>query len=306
VRAIWSGFGGGCENQSEGAPTGFFDAAAARWVVSQSSLPNVMCLAVSQTSDPNGAYHRYAFNAGDRSPRQPKLGVWPDGYYETANLFDNTGAHFLGTRVCAYDRVSMLAGAKASRQCFRTGDTYGGLLPADLDGNKPPAAGSPNYIVALDARPSSSVLQYWRFFVDWTAPANSTFTGPTPLAVEPYTIACNKAAHADCVRVGSNLESLADRAMYRLSYRNYGDHEALVFNHTVQVGSGRAVHSGTRWYELRPSGGALTVFGQGTYARDDGWRFNGHPPPDDAGGGFSVSSSTLSPAVPAVERAPNN
>ena len=35
------------------------------------------------------------------------------------------------------------------------------------------------------------------------------------------------------------LDSLADRLMYRLAYRNFGDHESLVVNHSVTAGSSR-------------------------------------------------------------------
>ena len=41
--------------------------------------------------------------------------------------------------------------------------------------------------------------------------------------------------------------------MFRLAYRNFGDHEAMVVTHAVT--SGTSV--GMRWYELRPSGGSL-------------------------------------------------
>ena len=58
----------------------------------------------------------------------------------------------------------------------------GGMLPTDLDGATPPPAGSPNYIVQFDddawGYPADQ-LELFKFHVDWTTPANSTFTGPT-------------------------------------------------------------------------------------------------------------------------------
>ncbi len=50
--------------------------------------------------------------------------------------------------------------------------------------------------------------------------------------------------------------------MYRLAYRNFGDHESLVTNHSVDVSG----HSGLRWYEVRSPGGTPTVFQQGTFS----------------------------------------
>ena len=82
--------------------------------------------------------------------------------------------------------------------------------------------------------------------------------------------------------------------MYRLAYRNFGDHESLVVNHSVTAGSS----AGVRWYELRATAGALTVFQQGTYAPDTNWRWMGSIAMDQAGNmalGYSVSS--LNPGI---------
>jgi len=84
--------------------------------------------------------------------------------------------------------------------------------------------------------------------------------------------------------------------MYRLAYRNFSDHEALVVSHSVTAGSS----TGVRWYELRPSGGNLTVFQQGTYAPDSNYRWMGSIAMDQAGGiglGFSVSGSSIKPQI---------
>src|SRR5207237_1440657 len=92
------------------------------------------------------------------------------------------------------------------------------------------------------------------------------------------------------------LDSLADRLMYRLAYRNFGDHQSLVVDHSVTVGSS----VGVRWYELRVVGGNPTVYQQGTYAPDSGYRWMGSVAMDQSGNiglGFSISSSTLHPGI---------
>ncbi|HYK99546.1 MAG TPA: IPT/TIG domain-containing protein, partial [Candidatus Acidoferrales bacterium] len=303
---LWSSFGGGCETNNDGDPTVLYDPMADRWVISQFSVstqPYLECVAVSTAPDPTGSYYRYAFSYGNTAEIDyPKMGVWPDAYYETYNVF-NGGTTFAGARVCAFDRNRMLSGSLAAQQCFNTSVQFGSLLPSDLDGSTPPPAGTPNYLIALDAPTTSSVLQSWKFHVDWTTPSNSTFTGPSPISVATYTNSCAALARGDCIPQGGTtqtLESLADRAMYRLAYRNFGDHEALVFDHTVEVGSGSALHSGIRWYELRPSGGNLTLYQQGTYAPDANWRWLGSAAMDRAGNlalGYSVSSSSLHPQI---------
>ena len=60
--------------------------------------------------------------------------------------------------------------------------------------------------------------------------------------------------------------------MYRLAYRNFGTHESLVVNHSVDIGTGQ---TGIRWYELRNPGTTPTVFQQGTYAPGTNTRWMG-------------------------------
>src|SRR5207249_6030404 len=54
---------------------------------------------------------------------------------------------------------------------------------------------------------------------------------------------------------GEKVDGLSDRVMFRLAYRNFGDHESLVVNHTVAGGA----LAGVRWYEIRDPGGAPIV-----------------------------------------------
>src|SRR5438105_15584329 len=75
------------------------------------------------------------------------------------------------------------------------------------------------------------------------------------------------------------LDSLADRLMYRLAYRNFGNHEALVVNHSVTAGSS----VGLRWYEIRSPSATPTVFQQGTFAPDATFRWMGSIAMDHVG-----------------------
>ncbi len=58
VNTLWSGFGGACQTHNDGDPIALYDQLADRWFISQftSSTPYDMCIAVSQTGDPTGAY----------------------------------------------------------------------------------------------------------------------------------------------------------------------------------------------------------------------------------------------------------
>ena len=297
INTLWSGFGGGCQTTNDGDPIVSYDRIADRWVISQfqvTAQPFQQCVAVSQTPDPTGAYSRYVFNYPDGFPDYPKMGVWPDAYYITYNLFNNAGTSFLGTKVCAFDRAKMLTGAAATQQCFTTSSAFGGLLPGDLDGARLPPAGAPNPVVGLGT--TSTTLATWKFHVDWTTPANTTFTGPATLTVPAYTEACNGGT---CIPQsgGGSVDSLADRLMYRLAYRNFGDHQALVVNHSVTAGTS----AGVRWYELRLDAvNNLSLFQAGTYAPDANFRWMGSVAMDKSGNmalGYSTSSSTLKPSI---------
>jgi hypothetical protein len=296
---LWSGFGGGCQTNNDGDPIVQYDKAAQRWIFTQfsvSTTPYLQCVAVSTTSDATGSYNRYSFQYSN-FPDYPKLGVWPDAYYITFNMFQ--GNFFAGSALCAYDRAAMKAGRAATQQCFQLGSSFGGVLPSDLDGTTPPPAGSPNFLLNF----GTNTLNLWKFHVDWTTPANTWLTGPTSIPVASFSEACGGAACIPQSGTAEQLDSLADRLMYRLAYRNFGDHEALVVNHSV----GRP--SGVRWYELRNPNGVPSVYQQSTFAPDSNYRWMGSIAMDKAGDialGYSVSSSQIHPAIRFTGRVPTD
>ena len=294
---VWQGFGGSCETDNDGDPIVMYDKAANRWLMMQFAVtggpPYYQCVAVSTTSDATGTWNRYSYQFADFND-YPKGGVWPDAYYVTYNMFAG-GVTFSGAQVCAMDRSAMLNGTAATQQCFQLSSNYGGLLPGDLDGATPPPVGSPEYVLAFDDV-SLSALNLWKFHVDWTTPSNSTLTGPTSLPVAAFAEACNGGTCIPQAGTSQQVDSLADRMMYRLAYRNFGDHEALVTNHSVTS----AGVSGVRWYEIRSPGGTPAVTQQSTFQPDATYRWMGSVAMDHVGNmllGYSASSSSLHPSV---------
>ncbi|MEO7756471.1 MAG: hypothetical protein ABIS07_07815 [Dokdonella sp.] len=300
-KTLWSGFGGSCETDNDGDATVVYDRISGRWVISQfavTATPYYQCVAVSATSDATGAYYRYAFSYGSVFPDYPKLGVWPDAYYTTFNMF--TGNTFSGAKLCAYNRAAMLTGAAATQQCFQLSSSFGGVLPSDLDGATAPPAGSPNYMMNF----GSNSLHLWKFHVDWANTANTTLSAPATIAVAAFSAACGGGTCVPQSGTRQQLDSLADRLMFRLAYRNFsgtGAHESLVVNHSVKVGTTRKdPYTGIRWYEIRNPGGTPTVFQQSTYSPDTSYRWMGSIAMDKLGDialGYSVSSATLHPAI---------
>jgi hypothetical protein len=308
TNTLFSGFGGDCQSTDDGDATVSFDRIANRWVIQQfanvrsTTGPFFECVAVSTSSDATGTYNRYSFQFAN-FPDYPKLSVWPDAYYVTYNMFNASGTAFLDGEVCAMDRANMLTGAAATQQCFTTDASHGGLLAADLDGPTAPPAGEPETVMGIGT--TSTTLDFWHFHVDFANPANSTFTGPTDLTVASYSTACGGGTCIPQGGTNQQLDSLGDRIMYRLAYRNFGTHESLVTDQSVTAGSS----VGVRWYEFRLSGGNPTVFQQGTYAPDSTFRWMGSIAMDHVGNialGFSQSSSSTHPSIRFTGRAPGD
>ncbi len=312
INTVWEGFGGTCEAGNGGDPVVLYDQLAGRWLVSQLQFNSnftsfQQCIAVSTTSDATGSYNRYVFDFGAQLPDYPKFGVWPDAYYYTANIFAPMGGtfSFLGARACAFDRAAMLAGGAAAMICFQNPPSIASLLPSDLDGSTLPPAGQPNFFVDIA---DSSDLNLFQFHVDFADPTSSTFTGPVLIPVAPFNEICARAITLACIAEpppGEKVDGIADRLMFRLAYRNFGDHESLVANHTIKGGA----LAGVRWYEIRSPGSSPFVFQQGTVVDPDTDFWMGSIAMDKEGNialGFSASSHDLNPSVFAVGRAPSD
>ena len=295
---LWQGFGGPCETNNDGDPIAQYDRIANRWVLSQFSVSGsagfFQCIAVSTTWDATGSYFRYAFQQPNFND-YPKIGMWPDAYYVTFNIFTST---FQGARVCAFDRAQMIAGAPATQECFQLSSSFASLLPADLDGvASPPPAGSPNYLLNF----GTNSLRLWKFHVDFANPANATLTGPTTIATAAFSPACGGGACVPQPGTREKLDSLGDRLMYRLAYRNRAGTETLVVSHSVKVsGNKKTEVDGVRWYELRNPNATPSVFQQGTFSPDATSRWMPSAAMDKLGNiavGYSASSGTVHPAV---------
>jgi hypothetical protein len=309
IATIWSGFGGACEVFGFGDPVVVYDQLANRWVISQFASPTNdipitdECIAVSTSSDATGSYYRYDFHLGSDFYDYPKLGVWPDAYYMSMNVFNASGTAYLGPQPFAFNRAAMLTGAPATfiTPGITAGDSY---LPADLDGPNLPPAGAPDPFIGF---PSSGSYQVFRFHVDWTTPGNSTFTLAGTPAAAAFTVLCPTTAN--CVpQAGTTrgLDALADRLMFRAAYRNFGDHESLVGNFTVSSGG----VAGIRWFELRNlTSGSPALAQESTFQPDTTWRWMGSAAMDGLGDmalGYSASSTVINPQIRYAGRLAND
>jgi hypothetical protein len=148
-------------------------------------------------------------------------------------------------------------------------------------------------------------LNLFKFHVDFATPSNSSFTGPTVIPVAAFSPLCGGGRCVVQSGTTQALDSLADRLMYRLAYRNFGTHESLVVNHSVVAGSS----GGIRWYEIQNPSGTPTVAQQSTFAPDSNYRWMGSIAMDKAGDlavGYSVSGSSLNPTIRYAGRVPTD
>jgi uncharacterized repeat protein (TIGR01451 family) len=315
--SFWDGFSGPCGGTWSDVIV-LYDQDAGRWFVSRFARQNSVsplnwyqCFAISTTSDPTGTYYRYAFLIDPEEFNDyPKFGVWPDGYYMTADrdkIFPGTGNF-----VAAFERNAMLNGNPAGSVVFKlnNGGNRAGMLPADWDGHTAPPAGAPNYLIRTldtDTGWPADALEVWALQVDW---ANSLFNLSllTTLAPAGFNSAiCG--LNQNCIPQPDptmGLDPLAGgRPMFRLAYRNLGSHESLVFNQTVDAAD-VPNHGAPRWYELRKSGNnPWAIQQQNTYAPDADHRWIGSIAMDQAGNmamGYTTSGTATFPSVRVAAR----
>ncbi|MDR3476602.1 MAG: hypothetical protein P4M14_01045 [Gammaproteobacteria bacterium] len=319
---LWSGFPGRCATNNDGDPIVKYDRLANRWVMTQfvSSAPYRQCIAISKTDDPRGAYDRYEYDFGSVFNDYGKLGVWPDAYYMSFNMFQGTS--FVGGQACAFERDKMLAGDPGARM-FCSGLQSDSMLPADLDGTNLPPNGSPNYFAGFDrgglpnppndfAEVSSnqaplSNIHIWKFQINWSNVSQSSFTGPTNISVKPFNLLAgncgepNPAVTGNCVPQKGTTDKLSvidQDFMYRFAYRNFGNYQALVLNHTVDAGN---LVAGVRWYEIRIKNNKIALYQQNTYTQPDSIsRWYGSIAMDKMGNiglGYNASGNNLYPAI---------
>jgi hypothetical protein len=313
INALWANLPGECQNQNDGDPVVVYDHFADRWVLSQFSVSGQTydeCVAVSKTPDPTGAFYVYDFVLSSTVFHDyPKLAVWPDAYYMTTNEFPPNAQLSEGVGAFALEREKMLLGQPARLVFFDLGvinTMFAGALPSDADGALPPL-GSPNYFVEVDSKafiPPNDAMRIWKFHVDWSNPVNSTFGNNgqpnSVINVADFTPAICLFNAGTCVpQLGSpyQLDALGDRIMFRLAYRNFGDHEAFVAQHTVVADA----RTGIRWYEVRRPGNSPFIFQTGTFAPVDTlYRWMGSMAMDRVGNiavGYSTSSAASFPSI---------
>lgn len=313
INRLWTGAGGACESNNSGDPIVLYDQHADRWLLSQffvgdnSQGPYGMCVAVSHTPDPTGAYHLYELPA-PWNPDYPKIGVWDDAYYLTTQPGPFTSADLR-----AVDRDAMLAGRPTQMIRFSVNPTTF-LLPADVDGSTPPPPGTPNWFTAFES-PSTTAsgparLTVYAFDADFDDPAASSFQLAAEVPIAPFSPVCGDEPGGRCISVpgtDGGRDALDDVPMFRAAYRNFGDQQTIVGSFAHGVGTPGEPVAATRWWELRNTGGAWALNQEGDLFGGTLNRWAASAAQDRNGGlaaGYSVSDHVTFPSIRYAARSP--
>lgn len=304
-----------CSTRNDGDPTIVYDPLADRWIISQFCTafpPFRQMVAISRTGDPAGQYFVYEFVMPNvKLNDYPKLSVWPDGYYMSSDEF--LGSDYVGSGAFAFNRQKMLSGDPSAEYVyfnlpFVGAERLGGLLPSDLDGMTPPPEGAPNLFVGYTATEygeAFDAIRLFDFHVDFVDPVRSTFRerSESPLTVATFD-PTSPFGRADISQPapGERLDSVSDRLMYRIAYRNFGDRESLVFNQTVRLTPpGETYRAGVRLYELTRSGtSSFSVREHSTIGETSASRWLGAAAQDNDGNlavAYSYASEDKRPAI---------
>ncbi|HEX9116121.1 MAG TPA: hypothetical protein VGA61_08640 [Anaerolineae bacterium] len=314
--------GTACDGNNRGDPTVLYDALADRWIVadfgfvSETAPPYYECIAVSKTGDPvAGGWWLFPLRADDATHPwlndYPKMAVWHDEIYLTANEFVNSasGFNFAGVRLWAINRSQIEAGI-LNFQMMDVGANVFTLLPANLHGALPPA-GSPAFLAAENFNsPNAFSYEVYTLRVDWRNPNLTTLTGPIHVAQTAYAApwtGSGSTMNTNIIpqpNVTTPLDSIDDRFMMQLQYRNLNGTESLWLAHTVRPTGATSGPTAIQWAQLDVTGGTIKttpvqeqIFTNGS---DGLYRWIPGIAVDTNGNaavGYSVSSSTTYPSI---------
>lgn len=285
ANTLWSEVG----FTSGGDPIILFDQAANRWIITEFPPGNQLLVAISDTDDPMGSYKAYNF-ATPNFPDYPKYSIWTDALVVTTNeqgpanlpcYFINKDQLFAGAASVDIQRIVVPG--------YGNGPGFQLTTPVDWTGNSLPPNDNPLMTKLADdnwGTGDADHIELIEFDIDWVD-ANNTTSTSTKIYTEAFdSNPCSAPGPGfACIpQMGGNgIDGLQEVIMNKPEYRNFGSHESIVLNFTVDA-TGTNV-AGIRWVELRRVGsGDWDVYQEGTFAPDDGLhRFMGATAIDAAG-----------------------
>jgi hypothetical protein len=306
LQSLWPG-------ENDGDPIVMYDHYADRWFISQfkvdqSGSNDAILIAISETSDPTGAYYAYTFPipmGGWSFPDYPKYGVWTNGYYMSANS---------GSDNCViFEREKMLQGDNTASAITMTFPSsikffFRSYAPSYAEGIWEPGADEPFYYFHIQDDLWSGVsydhIKVIKCTVNWDQPNQSDVQVSQEIPVAPINTYFTQ-SWDDISQPGTSqkLDAVAGIFMYRVQYIKSGDWNHALMCTTVDV-NGNNSKAGIRWFELRqdPSdpNNPWELYQEGTYSPDGLSRWMGSMAMDQNGHigmAYCVSGSSESPGL---------
>ena len=306
-------FGNLCDTANFGDPVVLYDTFEDRWILTDFAFnlsggnvvaPEYQCFAVSRTGDPvAGGWNFYSIQVSGGLGDYPKLGIWPDGLYMSANIFSfGAGSSFQNVRVWALNKSQMYAGLPTVQVLsFDAPSAEFTLLPSNarLQTGTPPA-NSPNYFSVV-AQFLNTVGVY-KLHADWKNISTSTFSGPS-LSLTSTSWSQLLAGNQSEQSPGNKLDTLYFRLMMQNQYTNIGGVESLWNSHTVGATGVTSAQAAVRYYQVDVTGGtvASNAAQAFTYSPDATvFRFMPSVGVDRVGNmaiGYSATNASLNPAI---------
>jgi len=285
-----------------GDPVVMYYRPANRWFLAQFGSGNQIYIAVSQTSNPLGAWYTYTY-ISPLFPDYLKFGIWHDGYYMTSNQ---------GTqKVFAFNRSEILAGTPGARSIYinyspPTGSGFFCPLPADAaDGTLPPT-GTPCPILSYSDNGwgvgYSDAVNIYNMSVNWVPVIpTATITLAANVATAPFNANYNP-SWDDCAQPGTaqKLDGIGGVLMYRSQWKSWTGYNTMVLNWAVEIS---ATQRGIKWCELRQNQatGVWSMYQEGIYSPGTDTRWMGSIAMNDAGAiGMSYIRSNSTSMFPSL------
>ena len=270
--ALWANAGSTpCTTDPFGDPIVQYDQTADRWILTNLGFnlsggnpvaPYMECIAVSQTGDPvAGGWYLYAFRI-DQAPvptntlnDYPKFGMWNDGcLYMGANGFLNAGS-FNGGILASFNKNQMYAGLPASFSLgFLSGNANFGYEPAEMlgKGSNLPSASTHEYFVSESGTSNAFNV---RTITPGACNGGGSISAATAVAHATYNnVGTNIIPQPPPATSANNLDSLGNRLMQRVQYRQIAGTESLWVNHTTRV---TGSNTSPQWGQIDVTGGTV-------------------------------------------------
>lgn len=305
LNTLWAEF----NLSGAGDPIVFYDQEYEKWFMSEFTQANHLLIAISETSDPLGAWKAYSF-LPPSFPDYPKYAIWKDVVYVTTNEFDvpEYASYF-------FDRHAMFTGeedVQMQRVLIPSLNNIDGVFtttPVDWTGNTPPPVNANPIILRMNddlwGNTNSDEINLYTIDIDFDNPSNTSLS-VLDLTTAPFStdMCADPGPGFECIPQlnGNGIEAMHQIIMHQVHYRNFETHESIVLNFVVNAGTNNNKIAGVRWMELRRSGDTdWEIYQEGTFAPDDGLhRFMGSIATDRKGNialAYAVTSPEMNPGL---------